>query len=85
VRRGDQPVVGLPPAASSGPAVAAALEAAGVPHSDRFTDAFAFRCCRRCGERNVVRGGDLTCAVCEAGLAAAWNVDDPRQTGAASG
>jgi hypothetical protein len=64
---------GYCPEPSSWPAVARALDRIGVPHPGRFTDEFTFRRCPRCGERNVVREGDFTCAICEAQLPASWN------------
>ena len=66
---------GYCPEASSWPAVADALDRAGVAHPGRFTDEFVFRRCLRCGERNVVRDGDFTCAICDAELPASWNFD----------
>ena len=68
---------GYCPEPSSWPAVAAALERIGVPHPGRFTDEFTFRRCPRCGERNLVRDGDFTCAICEADLPASWNFAPP--------
>jgi hypothetical protein len=64
---------GYCPEPSSWPAVAAALDRIGVPHPGRFTDEFTFRRCRQCGERNLVRDGDFTCAICDAELPASWN------------
>ncbi|GAA2374179.1 hypothetical protein [Dactylosporangium salmoneum] len=32
-----------------------------------------FRRCPACGERNVVRDGDFTCALCDGDLPARWN------------
>ncbi|WP_327001218.1 TFIIB-type zinc ribbon-containing protein [Dactylosporangium sp. NBC_01737] len=55
------------------PAVAAALDRAGVPHPGGFTDRVVFRRCPACGERNVVRDGDFTCALCGGRLPARWN------------
>ena len=56
------------------PAVAAALDQAGVPHPGDFTDKVIFRRCPTCGERNLVRDGDYTCALCDGALPARWNV-----------
>jgi hypothetical protein len=67
---------GYCPEGSSWPAVARALDRIGVPHPGRFTDEFTFRRCPRCGERNLVRDGDLTCALCDAELPASWNFED---------
>jgi hypothetical protein len=55
------------------PAVAAALDRAGLPHPGRFTLAVVFRRCPTCGQRNVVRDGWFVCAVCGADLPPAWN------------
>ena len=38
------------------PAVAAALDRAGIPHPGGFTDRVVFRRCPDCGERNLVPG-----------------------------
>jgi hypothetical protein len=64
---------GYCPEPSSWPAVARALDQAGVPHPGGFTDELTFRRCPRCGQRNVVRDGDFSCAICEADLPASWN------------
>ena len=61
------------PEVASWPAVARALDRIGVPHPGRFTDEFTFRRCPQCGERNLVRDGDFTCAICDAELPASWN------------
>src|SRR5262249_2946114 len=42
---------GFCPEVASWPAVAAALDRAGIRHPGRFTDAFEFRRCEACGER----------------------------------
>jgi hypothetical protein len=64
---------GYCPEASSWPAVAGALDRIGASHPGRFTSEFIFRRCPGCGERNVVRDGDFTCAICDADLPASWN------------
>jgi hypothetical protein len=64
---------GYCPEPGSWPVVAAALDRIAVPHSGRFTNEFTFRRCPRCGERNLVREDDFTCAICEAEQPAAWN------------
>jgi hypothetical protein len=64
---------GYCPEASSWPAVGRALDRIGVPHPNRFTDEFTFRRCPQCGQRNIVRDGDFTCAVCDAQLPESWN------------
>ena len=64
---------GYCPEPESWPAVATALERAGIPHPGRFTAEVVFRRCEACGERNVVKGGWLVCGVCEADLPERWN------------
>ena len=64
---------GYCPEDNSWPVVGQALDRIGVPHPGRFTDEFTFRRCLRCGERNLVRDGDFTCAICDAELPASWN------------
>ncbi|MFL6074129.1 MAG: hypothetical protein ACJ73S_12100 [Mycobacteriales bacterium] len=65
---------GYCPDASCWPAVAAALDHAGLPHPPAFTAALTFRRCPDCGERNVVKDDDFTCAVCGGDLPRRWNV-----------
>jgi hypothetical protein len=55
------------------PAVARALDRVGVPHPGGFTDRVIFRRCPSCGERNIVRDDDFTCALCGSALPAQWN------------
>lgn len=64
---------GYCPEPKSWPAVAAALEKAGIPHPPSFTRAFLFRLCEGCGQTNVVKEGDFTCAVCGTELRQEWN------------
>jgi hypothetical protein len=64
---------GFCPEPASWPAVAAALDRAGIAHPGRYTDAFEFRRCDACGERNIVKDDDFTCAICGGELPAAWN------------
>jgi hypothetical protein len=64
---------GFCPEPDSWPAVAAALERAGVAHPGRFTEEVVFRRCEGCGERNVVRDGWFVCGVCGAALPERWN------------
>ena len=59
---------GYCPDPSSWPAVAAALERAGIGHPDGYTSGIVFRLCGACGERNIVRDGDFTCALCDNAL-----------------
>ncbi|MBU2666152.1 hypothetical protein KOI35_21875 [Actinoplanes bogorensis] len=55
------------------PAVAEALDRLDVPHPGGFTDQVVFRLCPACGERNLVRDHDFTCALCDTDLPAHWN------------
>lgn len=64
---------GFCPEPESWPAVAAALDSAGIPHPGGFTSAVVFRRCPGCGQRNVVRDGWFECAACGAELPASWN------------
>lgn len=58
-------------------AVGAALDRLGVAHPDDFTDKVIFRRCPTCGERNVVRDNDFTCALCDSSLPVGWNFTPP--------
>jgi len=64
---------GYCPEPESWPAVAAALDRAGIAHDGGFTDEMIFRRCAECGQRNIVKEGDFTCAVCGASLPENWN------------
>ncbi|WP_232320067.1 hypothetical protein [Herbidospora daliensis] len=66
---------GYCPDTSSWPAVAEALDRAGLAHPPGFTHAVVFRGCPRCRELNIVREDDFVCVFCEADLPEAWNVD----------
>ncbi|MCI3275214.1 hypothetical protein [Streptomyces cylindrosporus] len=65
---------GYCPDLDSWPAVAAALDRAGVRHPGRFTHEVVFRRCERCVECNIVREGDFVCVFCGADLPLRWNV-----------
>jgi hypothetical protein len=54
--------------------VATALDGLGVRHPGDFTDKIVFRRCSTCGERNVVRDNDFTCALCDSSLPVQWNL-----------
>ncbi|WP_221326753.1 TFIIB-type zinc ribbon-containing protein [Actinoplanes sp. L3-i22] len=54
-------------------AVAAALDRLGLKHPRGFTTKLVFRQCPYCGERNIVRDSDFTCALCNGGLPTCWN------------
>ena len=64
---------GYCPEPESWPAVASALERAGIAHPQRFTRELVFRRCPACGERNIVKDDFFGCAICDAPLPAAWN------------
>ncbi|MFI0718278.1 hypothetical protein [Streptomyces sp. NPDC021224] len=66
---------GYCPDPSSWPAVAAALDRAGIAHPGRFGHEVVFRRCPGCGEVNVVREEDYVCVFCESPLPHRWNVD----------
>jgi hypothetical protein len=55
------------------PAVGAVLDRLGVLHPGEFTDKLVFRRCPTCGERNIVRDDDFTCALCDCALPKLWN------------
>ena len=73
VERVSNQSTGFCPEVASWPAVAAALDRAGIPHPGSYTDAFEFRRCDACGERNIVKDDDFTCAMCGGELPATWN------------
>lgn len=56
------------------PAVAAALDRAGIDRPSALTDPVVFRRCPGCGERNLVKDGFFVCALCDADLPAEWNL-----------
>jgi hypothetical protein len=64
---------GYCPDPDSWPAVARALDSAGIRHTGNFTDKVIFRRCPTCGDRNIVRDEDFTCALCNSALPAQWN------------
>ena len=55
-------------------ALAHALDRAAIPRPATFTHAFDFRRCPGCGERNLIKDADFSCALCDAALPAAWNL-----------
>lgn len=59
---------GYCPDPGSWPAVAGALDRAGIGRPAGFTEAVVFRRCLDCGERNLVRDDDYVCALCGAEL-----------------
>ncbi|WP_238009797.1 hypothetical protein KZZ52_09025 [Dactylosporangium sp. AC04546] len=68
VREVTNQSTGYCPAASSWPAVAAALSRAGLSYPPGFTSALTYRHCPACAALNVVRDEDYTCAVCGSAL-----------------
>ena len=68
------------------PALAATLEALGLPHPGHFTLSVLFRRCPNCGQRNVVREDWFVCADCGADLPAEWNFSGgPGNSGSGEG
>jgi hypothetical protein len=68
---------GYCPEPSCWPAVAAALDAAGIRHGDGFTTEFTFRRCPECDAVNLVKEEVFLCDLCGADLPADWNVAEP--------
>ena len=65
---------GYAPEPGSWPAVAAALDALGIPRPNDFEPAFEFRRCPQCQQLCLIKEGDFTCPVCGTDLPAEWNV-----------
>ncbi|MFG3016338.1 hypothetical protein ACGFZB_39045 [Streptomyces cinerochromogenes] len=68
---------GYCPDVTSWPAVAEALERAGLAHPGGFTHAVVFRRCPACQERGIVHEGEFVCVFCGGELPEAWNVEPP--------
>ncbi|MFD9338867.1 hypothetical protein ACFWBF_31430 [Streptomyces sp. NPDC060028] len=66
---------GYCPDVSSWPAVAKALDAAGIERPWGFTHEVVFRRCPACGELNIVREEHFVCVFCDEELPREWNVD----------
>jgi hypothetical protein len=66
---------GYCPDADSWPAVAEALERAGLERPPGFTQEVVFRRCPACQEHNIVREDDFVCVFCGSDLPVLWNVD----------
>lgn len=66
---------GYCPDVSSWPAVAEALDPAGIDHPPGFTHEVVFRRCPSCGQLNIVREDDWFCVFCDEGLPQEGNVD----------
>lgn len=75
VREVSNQSTGYCPDTCSWPAVADALDAAGVGHPGGFTHEVVFRGCPACGELNIVRDEYFVCVFCDGPLPAGWNVD----------
>jgi hypothetical protein len=67
------------------PAVASALDRAGLARPDGFTTGFVFRRCEFCFYLNVVKDEDFTCCLCGEDLPPMWNVDPDEQPAAPPG
>ncbi|MBO2454452.1 hypothetical protein J4573_45705 [Actinomadura barringtoniae] len=59
---------GYCPDVTSWPAVAAALDRAGIEGPGAFTQPIVFRHCSQCGQRNIVKDDYYVCAACEGPL-----------------
>lgn len=66
---------GYCPDVDSWPAVAEALDRAGIGRPERLTYEVVFRRCEGCQEHNIVREGDFVCVFCGGDLPGTWNVD----------
>jgi hypothetical protein len=76
VRDATNQSTGYCPDLDSWPAVADALNRAGIGCLDDYTDPVVFRRCVSCGERNIVRDDGFTCALCGHALLLEWNFAD---------
>ncbi|MFF4429670.1 hypothetical protein ACFYZ4_10925 [Streptomyces sp. NPDC001513] len=76
VREVSNQSTGYCPDPGSWPAVADALDAAGIAHPRGFTHEVVFRRCPACRELNIVREEDFVCVFCDGALPREWNVDD---------
>ncbi|MCX5558099.1 hypothetical protein [Streptomyces sp. NBC_00038] len=66
---------GYCPEISSWPAVAVALDRAGIVRPLGFTHEVAFRRCPSCRQLNIVREENFVCVFCDESLPLEWNVD----------
>src|SRR5215207_9403163 len=66
---------GYCPEPGSWPALALALDRAGLRHPGAFTAEFTFRRCDACRTTNLVKDGWFVCGSCDAPLAEGWNFD----------
>jgi hypothetical protein len=65
--------LGYCPRPESWPAVAAALDRAGLTHQNGFTTAYTLRRCGTCGMKNIVKDAHFECGVCQTPLSRDWN------------
>ncbi|MER6734465.1 hypothetical protein [Streptomyces puniciscabiei] len=75
VREVSNQSTGYCPDTDSWPAVAEALDRAGVDRPGSFTHEVVFRRCRGCGQHNIVREDHFVCVFCDADLPGRWNID----------
>ena len=68
---------GYGPEPESWPAVAKALDDAGIAHDGSFTYEATFRRCPSCKQRNLVKEDWFECAMCGNALPRTWNFDVP--------
>ena len=66
---------GYCPDVTSWSAVHTALDRADLDHPETFTYPTVFRRCPQCHQRNVVKDDHFVCALCDAPLPHAWNMD----------
>ncbi|MBO1332679.1 hypothetical protein J3486_15705 [Streptomyces sp. VRA16 Mangrove soil] len=66
---------GYCPDAGSWPAVAEALDRAGIARRPGFTHEVLFRRCPSCRQLSIVREQDFVCVFCDEALPREWNVD----------
>ncbi len=64
---------GFCPESESWPAIAQALDRAGIGHAGDFDLKCEFRRCQ-CGQCNIVKNGVFECGVCGSELARRWNL-----------
>ncbi|HEU0027431.1 MAG TPA: hypothetical protein VFQ25_09975 [Ktedonobacterales bacterium] len=72
---------GYCPEPASWQAVVAALADIPLPHPDRFTQAYLFRCCPACHQLNLVKEDIFVCAICDAELPTEWNCEAGEEAG----
>ncbi|MFD0124648.1 hypothetical protein [Streptomyces virginiae] len=75
VREVSNQSTGYCPDTCSWPAVADALDAAGIGRPGGFTHGVVFRRCPACEQLNIVRDEYFVCVFCDGPLPSRWNVD----------